>query len=127
MEEWKDIRGYENRYQVSSNGRVRSLDRTTIGKNGIVFSYKGKVLKSKVSKTGGYEVVEIYNDGFREIARVHRLVAMEFIPNPLYYPIINHKDGNKLNNCVENLEWCTYKYNSNYSPLRQGHWKGGIC
>lgn len=102
---WKDIPGYEGLYQVSNTGRVRSLNY-----NG---TRKTKVLKQGTNKDG-YKRIKLYKDGKFKVYLVHRLVALAFIPNPNNYPIINHKDENRWNNNVDNLEWCTYKYNSNY-------------
>lgn len=101
MEEiWKDIDGYEGLYQVSNVGRVRSLRRNII-------------LKSKIERNG-YERVRLSVNNIPKDYSVHRLVANAFIPNPNNYPIVNHKDENRTNNCVENLEWCTQEYNVNY-------------
>ena len=94
--------GYENLYEVSSYGNVRRKM-----KDGRV-----RPLKLVICKTG-YLVVTLCNKGQR-VVKVHRLVAEAFIPNPNNLPEINHKDENKMNNCVENLEWCTSKYNCNY-------------
>ena len=100
MEEiWKDIEGYEGLYQVSNLGRVKSLRRNIILRQGIT--------------RNGYEIVNLYKNKSKYFL-IHRLVANVFIPNPNNYPIVNHKDENKLNNCVDNLEWCTQKYNINY-------------
>jgi hypothetical protein len=99
-EEWRDIVGYEGLYQVSNLGRVKSL-----------FRYK-KLLKPRIMQQ--YYSVCLWKDKKPKHMRVHRLVGMAFIPNPNDYPCINHKDENKLNNCVDNLEWCTHKYNANY-------------
>ena len=110
MEEWRDIKGYEGRYQISSEGRVRSLDR--IGKNG--YSYKGKILKPRPTKRG---YIKANLSG--KIYAVHRLVAQAFIPNPNNYPVVNHKDENPSNNCIENLEWCDVKYNINYGTAKK--------
>ena len=110
MEEWRDIKGYEGRYQISSEGRVRSLDR--IGKNG--YSYKGKILKPRPTKRG---YIKANLSG--KIYAVHRLVAQAFIPNPNNYPVVNHKDENPSNNCIENLEWCDVKYNINYGTANK--------
>ena len=119
-EKWKDIEGYEGLYQISSYGRVKSLEHKTLqkniyGKGGIGYSkHKEKILKGWVQNTG-YLTVALKNKKYS----VHRLVANAFIPNINNYPIINHKDGNKLNNKVENLEWCTYKHN-NSEAIRLG-------
>lgn len=98
---WKDIEGYESVYQVSNLGRVKSLQ-----------FKKEKILKKRVHPNG-YELVNLKNKTFR----VHTLVAKTFILNPNNYKEINHKDENKQNNCVDNLEWCTRKYNCNYGNL----------
>lgn len=102
MEEiWKDIEGYEGLYQVSNMGRVRSLTRNIILKNQIARS--------------GYKRIQLYknNKGYKHF-QIHRLVANAFIPNPDNLPQVNHKDENKANNRVDNLEWCDSKYNINY-------------
>lgn len=113
IEEWKEIINFEGRYQVSNLGRIRSMDRIVRyprGSKGTA-TKKGVLLKPKVSH-GYLEVVLLGSDGIRYSRRVHRLVAEAFIPNPNGYPYINHRDENKQNNVVSNLEWCTPKYNS---------------
>ena len=95
---WKDIKGYEGLYQVSNKGRVKSFHRKKI-----------KLLKRHDFRN--YYAVRLYKDGIIENFLVHRLVAEFFIPNPQNKPQVNHKDGNKLNNCVENLEWVTIQEN----------------
>ena len=113
MEEiWKDIVGYENLYQVSNFGRVRSLNRTVWNHNGYA-PKKGVVLVSRANATG-HHTVNLSKNCKSKMFFVHRLVAFAFIPNPDNLPIINHKDENPSNNSVENLEWCTHKYNMNY-------------
>lgn len=121
-EEWKDIEGYEGYYQVSNLGRVRSVDRE-IYKTGdkeetIIVHYKGKVLSQGHRHKGYLCVVLAKNSKLKSFA-VHRLVAQAFIPNPYNLPQINHKDEDKTNNCVENLEWCDCRYNINYGSWRE--------
>ena len=110
---WKDIKGFEGIYQISNQGRVRSLDRVVIFKNGASRKYKGQILSKMISKYG-YERVDLRMNGKHKIYSVHRLVAEAFIPNPEGKETVNHKDENKQNNCVDNLEWMTIKENSNY-------------
>lgn len=100
MEIWKNVKDYEGLYQVSNLGRVKRV------------SYN-KILKPSCNKYG-YLIVGLYKNGKSKSHYIHRLVANEFITNPNNLPCINHMDENKFNNTVENLEWCTHKYNSNY-------------
>lgn len=107
MEEiWKDIKDYEGLYQVSNLGRVKSLSN--------IKSKREKLLKLTL-RTNGYYMVILYKNTKRAAKNVHRLVAETFIPNPDNLPQVNHKDEDKTNNCVGNLEWCDSKYNINYS------------
>ena len=100
MEElWKDIPGYEGLYQVSNFGQVKRVS-------------KNKIIKPW--KTKGYLQVRLSKHGKTNSFLLHRLVAICFIENKNNLPCINHKDENKLNNNVNNLEWCDYKYNNNY-------------
>lgn len=101
-EEWKNIAGYEGIYQISSLGRVKNI------KNGRI--------KKQIINKYGYLQVSLWKNNKNKMKRVHRLVAEAFLnnPKPHIYDCINHKDENKLNNCVENLEWCDRKYNNNY-------------
>ena len=104
IERWKDIIGYEGFYQISNYGRVRSLKMW----NGICGKYIDRIKILKNTRfNNGYYCVSLK----RKKYTVHRLVAEAFIPNSNNYSCINHKDGNKLNNCVSNLEWCSYKHN----------------
>ena len=115
MEEWRDIPGYEGLYQASNFGKIRSLTKKIVQFNGYNYSekkYNGKILKPSIVR--GYERVLLQDKGIKRNYFVHRLVAMTFIENPNNLPYINHKDENKLNNKVENLEWCTQSYNINY-------------
>ena len=118
---WKDIKGYEGYYQVSNFGQVRSVDREIVNEGNRGKSktshYKGRILSAGERNKGYLMVVLTKNSKMKSFA-VHRLVAQAFIPNPNNYPQVNHIDENKTNNRVDNLEWCTCKYNVNY-----GSWK----
>lgn len=119
MEEiWKDIEGFEGYYQVSNFGNVRSLDRYVKNPYGTLSLRKRKINKQRYDKDG-YKQVNLSKDGKNKYYFVHRLVAQAFLPNPNNYPIINHIDEVKDNNCVDNLEWCTVKYNTNYGNCPQ--------
>lgn len=112
IEIWKNIPKFSS-YQVSNLGNVRSIDRNKIKWNGhqyIEVLYKGKILKQH--KLKGYNAVGLWENGKMHNIQVHRLVALSFLENDNNYPCINHIDGNKLNNNVNNLEWCTYSHNS---------------
>lgn len=106
---WKPVVGYEGLYEVSNMGRIRSLDRIDSLGRKIV----GKI-KNQRNDLDGYKHVDLFKNGKAKTAKVHREVAMAFIPNPENLPQINHKDEDKANNRVDNLEWCTPGYNNNY-------------
>lgn len=108
-EEWRDIKGYEN-YMVSSLGRVKSLNYKRTGKERILKPHK---------VANQYIQYSLFKDREVKCYLVHRLVASTFLPNPNDYPQINHIDCDKTNNCVENLEWCTAKYNINYGTRNE--------
>lgn len=129
-EVWKYIKGYENEYMISSIGRVKSLDRTIEYYN----SQRDKWYKMRIK--GRLLVVQEDFDGYHEIGiqhhmkgckwfRVHRLVAEAFIPNPDNLPFVNHKDGDKKNNCVDNLEWVTASQNTLHAINLIGKWMKG--
>lgn len=104
-EEWQDIAGYEGLYQVSNLGRVKSLN-------------YGRTGKEKILSPGnnwGYQMVSLYKNGIRKQFKIHRLVAETFIPNPDNFSQINHRDENRKNNRVNNLEWCSVQYNLTYN------------
>lgn len=109
MEEWRDIEGYEGLYQVSSLGRIKSLDRYDSRGNHI----KGKLLSPSITKKG-YLRVGLWKNGEGKLYQIHRLVAEAFIDNPNDLPQVNHINEIKNDNRVENLEWCTNDYNHNY-------------
>lgn len=102
-EEWKKIDGFD--YEISNFGNLRRLN-------------SNKLRKLQIDKDG-YNTVTIWKDGKSHFKRINRLVAEAFIPNPFNLPVVNHKDENKMNNFVENLEWCTVGYNNTYSKSRQ--------
>lgn len=109
---WKDVVGYEGFYEVSNYGRIKSLSKKAKNKNGYRIT-KEKIMKN-VLKNNGYSAITLYKNKKSKTYLIHRLVAQAFINNPHDYPCINHKDENKLNNRIDNLEWCTPKYNNNY-------------
>lgn len=116
-ENWKPVIGFEGQYEVSDKGNVRSLRRLIEGKSGTKYYRDGCILKPQTSSS--YAQVYLTVDGKQKWFKVHRLVAEAFIPNPDNLPCINHKDENKLNNSVDNLEWCDYEYNSNYGTAKE--------
>lgn len=104
---WKDIPDYEGLYQVSNLGRIKSLPR-----NGTI--KKERILKQTLDTTG-YLTIGLHKDNKVKKVNVHRLIAKTFIPNINNYNVINHIDGNKTNNKIENLEWCTQSHNAKES------------
>ena len=110
MELWKDIIGYEGKYQISNNGNVRSFTKWK----------KGGLLKfGTCGNPGPYKTVILVKSGRKDTKcfYVHRLVAIHFLENPYNLPEVNHIDGNTLNNCVANLEWCTRKQNAHHASI----------
>lgn len=103
MEEWRDIEGFEGLYQVSNEGRVKSLERTIIRSNGAPFYVRERFLKFGINCE--HYTVTLANLGKHYHPLVHRLVAEAFIPNPNNYDIVHHIDHNPKNNKVENLMW----------------------
>ena len=121
QEIWKDIPNYEGLYQASNLGRIKSVQR--IAKK----EYKNnRIVKEKImngtKNQDGYLKAHFKNKELNidKGLFIHRLVAQTFIPNPNNFPQINHIDGNKLNNCITNLEWCTNLYNQQHA------WKNGL-
>lgn len=111
---WKDVEGFEGLYQVSNMGRVRSLDRVDLRGRRL----KGKVLVDR-HNSRGYHMIALCRDGDVEYKSIHRLVAKAFLDNPDNLPEVNHKDENKANNAVSNLEWCTSRYNVMYGTRNE--------
>lgn len=120
IEIWKDIPEYEGLYQVSNLGRVKSLERTIIRKNGIKQTIVERIMKPQPNSMGYLRVLLCKNGNSVQFF-VHRLVAFAFIPNnnPTEKTLINHKDENPLNNHVDNLEWCNHSYNLNYGTCKE--------
>lgn len=104
---WKEIKDYPN-YKISNLGRVKALKYySNIHKK----YYDRELILKEKTNCFGYKMVGLSNEKGRKNIAIHRLVANAFIPNSNNYPEVNHKDGNKANNCSENLEWCTRKQN----------------
>ena len=129
---WKPVVGYEGLYEVSSYGRVRSLDKYVKYKSKGYRLHRGRILTGSISRCG-YIMCHIRVNEVSKYYLVHRLVAEAFIPNLDNLSCINHKDEDKTNNCVENLEWCSHRYNNTYGTrkerfrntmLERGHWTG---
>jgi len=107
---WKSVNGYAGSYEISNYGRVKSLSRCIKTKNNKQYMRKEIILKQYLNKSG-YYFVNLCKSSKMKNHRIHRLVAKHFISNKSKYNCVNHKDGNKINNHVENLEWCTFSYN----------------
>lgn len=100
MNVWRPIENYEGIYEISRDGKIRRVD-------------TGNILRGYLGPDG-YKRVGLTVNCKTKVFLVHRLLAIAFIPNPYNYPCINHKDENKSNNALDNLEWCTHRYNLNY-------------
>lgn len=121
MEVWKDIEGYEGFYQVSNYGRVKSLDRIVQMRRGgkTLDMHIKERIRRQVKSRDGYYGVQLIKGCKEKTIKVHRLVAVAFLDNPDGLPEVNHIDGNKENNRVENLEWCTHGHNIRHA-IRTG-------
>lgn len=111
---WKAVKGYDKSYMVSTLGRVKSLERYVMRKGGGSIKVRERVLKERYAPNG-YASVILYKNGTPKKYSIHRLVAIAFIDNPKNKPYVNHKDGNKVNNCVSNIEWCTQYENMRHA------------
>lgn len=111
---WKDIKDYKGLYQISNHGNVKSLTRKVRCKNGKFRIIREKILTPIITRNG-YLIVNLWKSNFQKAHLIHRLVAEAFIPNPESKPEVNHKDGNKHNNHVTNLEWNTRPENTIHS------------
>lgn len=113
QEIWKDVGGFEGLYQVSNLGRVKSLEKK------IPYGYGLRTIPERILKNNvneyGYLYVRLYKDAKGTKFKIHRLVALTFLENPKNKRCVNHKDGNKQNNCVENLEWVTHGENMQHA------------
>ena len=117
-EEWRDVAGYEGLYQVSSEGRVKSLERTFIDNSGRKRTVKERILKLRTDRYG-YLVVDLRDGGKRKHFKVHRLVCQAFHENPENKLDVNHIDENKTDNRACNLEWCTRRENCNHGTRNE--------
>ena len=104
IEKWVDIKGYENKYAISNLGRIKSI--------------KAKLIMKPMKCTNGYLCACLWKNNKQQKILVHRLVALHFINNPQNYEDVNHIDENKENNQVDNLQWCSHKFNMNYGSIK---------
>lgn len=119
IEIWKDIKGYERQYQVSSFGRVKSFDVIQEIRPNVFITRSGRILKQRLD-THGYPRVNLSVNGIRKTFLVHKLVANEFVPNPNGYTVVDHIDTDRTNCHYSNLKWVTTKENCN-NPLSIKH------
>jgi len=117
---WKDIKGYEGKYQISNLGRVKSLLEWRGNKN-LDKWVENPTILTPTNNGHGYLIINLMDRCKRKNHYIHRLVAEAFLPNPFNKPVVNHKDYNRQNNRVDNLEWCSIKENVNYSVDNMKH------
>jgi DNA-binding protein len=112
---WRPIPDFEQYYEVSNKGSIRSVDRHVVDARGSIKSFRGKILKSAKNNYGYLNVcLKIRGKNISKSVLVHRMVAMVFLPNPNHKDTVNHKDFDKTNNEVKNLEWCTHQENMDH-------------
>ena len=132
MEIWKNIKGYEDSYEVSNLGNVRSktrlVERVSPSGKKCLYTYNSKILNAVATKKG-YLRLGLYNNDVKNNHQIHRLVAMNFIPNPLNKEQVNHINGIKIDNRVENLEWVSnyenFRHSVNMGLQENSHKYGG--
>jgi hypothetical protein len=120
QETWVDIKEYEGYYQVSNLGRVRSLDRDDVW-NGKVFHFRKGKIRIGYAEKCGYVGIPLCKDGVSKTKRIHALMAKHFIPNPdpEFYRYVNHIDKDGSNNSLNNLEWCTNRFNTIHGDINK--------
>ena len=116
-EKWLPVAGYEGLYEISNLGRLKSLKKILKLKGNHTLIYEERIMKLKVSETRRYYQVKLYKEAVYKYWFIHRLVAFHFIENVQNKPQINHKNGIKTDNRVENLEWCTNQENITHSVV----------
>jgi len=130
---WKDIEGYEGIYKISSLGNVKTLSRHYYnGEYGNVKMFMEEKIRTPIKHPSGYLTMILCKNGVKKRYTIHRIVALNFIPNPDNKRCVNHIDGKKDNNAVSNLEWCTHKENNSHAienKLRRfahNRWNGSL-
>ncbi len=122
MEEiWKEVKEYEELYEISNTGKLRSKDRAILKRNGVT-QYRNGILIALNTNSDGYLQGKLCKEGKTKTVKIHRLVAEHFLPNPNNLPEVNHKDYDRTNNNVNNLEWSSHKENIQHSA-KVGHYK----
>ena len=114
LEIWKPIPGYEEYYEASNLGRIRSLDRQMISPTGKRYTKRGRIRSPVLNQATGYYAVVLCGENSKKTITVHRLIAMAFLDNPDGFECVNHKSEDKRDNRPENLEWCSKAYNNHF-------------